>query len=167
MGCVTNACFAILVNGSPSEFFPASRGIRQGCPLSPYLFLLIIEGLSLILCKAKVDGVIKGIKVAGSLFLSHTLFVDDVIIFGQGHLEEWLSIKNLLDLFCNASGMSFSPSKSCFRHMNISEAILSSIYHIFHILGEPLDNGIKYLGFFLKPNCYSVSDWGWLVKKVQ
>jgi len=46
MACVCNVSFSVLVNGSPSEFFYGSRGLRQGCPLSPLLFLLIIEGLS-------------------------------------------------------------------------------------------------------------------------
>ena len=49
MGCVESAKFAILINGTPSNLFPVSRGIRQGCPLSPLLFILIIEGLSLLI----------------------------------------------------------------------------------------------------------------------
>ena len=60
MGCVTNACFAVLVNGTPSDFFPATRGIHQGCPLSLLLFILIIESLSKIILDAKQKGLIKG-----------------------------------------------------------------------------------------------------------
>ena len=49
MGCLSTANFAVLVNGTPSTFFTASHGIRQGCPLSPLLFILVIEGLSLLI----------------------------------------------------------------------------------------------------------------------
>ena len=52
MGCVSSSCFAVLLNGPPSDFFPASRGIRQGCPLSPLLFILIIESLGRIILDA-------------------------------------------------------------------------------------------------------------------
>ena len=60
MGCVTNACFVVLVNGTPFDFFPASRGIRQGCPLSPLLFILVIESLSRIILDAQLKERIKG-----------------------------------------------------------------------------------------------------------
>ena len=53
LGCITSANFVVLVNGSSSSFFPASRGLRQGCPLSPLLFILVIEGLSLLIEDAK------------------------------------------------------------------------------------------------------------------
>ena len=49
MGCVSSATYSVLVNGKPTSFFSASRGLRQGCPLSPLLFLLVVEGLSRIL----------------------------------------------------------------------------------------------------------------------
>jgi len=49
MGCLTYANFVVLINGTPSNFFIASHGIRQGCPLSPFLFILVIEGLSLLI----------------------------------------------------------------------------------------------------------------------
>jgi len=95
MGCVESANFFVLINGTPSKFFQVSRGIRQGFPLSPLLFILIIEVLSLLISNAldKVD--IYGIKVAPSLYLTHLLFVDDAILFGMGTVEEWQHYKEI------------------------------------------------------------------------
>ena len=105
LGCISSANFAILVNGSPSRFFTASRGIRQGCPLSHLLFILVIEGLSLLIEDAKANGRIRGIKISPQLSLTHILFVDDVIMFGIGTFEEWMAFKVIIDIFCEASGM--------------------------------------------------------------
>ena len=87
MGCITSATFAVLINGIPSGFFPASRGIRQGCPLSPLLFILVIEGLSLLIADARNNGLIRGIQISPTLALTHLLFVDDVIVLGHGSLR--------------------------------------------------------------------------------
>ena len=100
MSRVDTASFVVLINGSPSTYFKGSRGIIQGCPLSPYLFLLVIEGLSRLLLEEKEDNLITNIKVSGSIFLTQTLFVNDVLIFGMGELSEWYHIKVLNDIFC-------------------------------------------------------------------
>ena len=89
------------------------------------------------------------------------------MIFGRGDFVEWLNIKGLSDLFCKASGMTFSPSKSCFRFWGLEENLLVRISELFLIKGESLDVGVSYLGFYLKPNCYLRLDWLWLVRKVQ
>jgi hypothetical protein len=51
LSCVTNANIGVLINGEPSNFFKSERGLRQGCPLSPFLFILIMQGLSQLLAK--------------------------------------------------------------------------------------------------------------------
>ena len=63
MGCVTISYFSILINGTPYGNISPSRGLRQRDPLSPYLFLLCIEGFTSLLQKAKMEGRIKGVSV--------------------------------------------------------------------------------------------------------
>ena len=105
MACLTSTNFVVLINGTPSKFFKASQGIRQGCPLSPLLFILIIEGLSLLIADAREHGLIKGIKISSSLALTHLLFVDDVILLGTSTFSEWMAFEVILSTFYKASGM--------------------------------------------------------------
>lgn len=141
MACVTSASFAVLVNGSDTTFLQGTRGIHQGFPLSPHLFLLIIEGLSLLINQAKRDKKILGIKVAGSIFISHIFFVDDVILFGDSSLLEWMHYKSLIDLFCGATRMTINTQKSAFGAHNITQTILSLILQSFTYICRPLEEG--------------------------
>ena len=90
MGYVQSVSFAVLINGSPSNFFRSSRGLGQGCPLSPFLFLLIVDDLSIIIHQYEMEGSYKGVMVTNSEELSQILFVDDVIMMGEG---TWENIK--------------------------------------------------------------------------
>jgi hypothetical protein len=67
MSCVTSANLAILVNGESSPFFRIGRGLRQGCPLSPLLFILAMEALSLLLKSGQAEGKITGLKVSRTI----------------------------------------------------------------------------------------------------
>jgi len=167
MGCLTSATFAVLINGIPSKFFSASRGIRQGCPLSPLLFILVIEGLGLLISDAKNHGLIRGIKISSSLSLTHLLFVDDVILLGTGTLPEWIAFDVILSTFCKASGMSISADKSCFLFNNVNDDTLIDIARVLPYKMEPIVSGFKYLGYYLKPLGYKVSDWNWLIQKFE
>jgi hypothetical protein len=60
MNLVTTTFFSILVNGSPTKTFNVSRGLRQGDPLSPFLYIILVEGLGRSLSRAKSQGAIKG-----------------------------------------------------------------------------------------------------------
>jgi hypothetical protein len=114
IGCVTSKKFVVLINGKPTRFFKSSRCLRQGFPLSPLLFLLVIEGLSRIIQERVRDKKIEGVPVARGLNITHLMFVDDVILFGIGCIVEWKAYKEVLDLFCKATRMEFSSQKYSF-----------------------------------------------------
>ena len=97
--CISTANFSILINGTPSNFFCSTRGLRQGDPLSPYLFLLVMEVLSQLLFKARSGGFIEGFKVGNTngigRDLFHLLFADDTLLFckansGQLRYLSWV-----------------------------------------------------------------------------
>ena len=159
MGCITSANFAVLINGTPTNFFSTSRGIRQGCPLSPLLFILVIEGLSLLIVDARDNGLIKGIKISSTFVLTHLLFVDDVILLGSGTLSEWMAFKVILSRFCKASRMCISVDKSSFLYNNVEVDIHTDIAKVLPYKMEIISVGFMYLGYFLKPLGYRVHDW--------
>jgi hypothetical protein len=70
----------VLVNGSPNGFFNISRRLRQGDPLSPLLFVFVMEALSRMISTAVNGGLLEGFKVGNATF-SHLLFADDTLIF--------------------------------------------------------------------------------------
>lgn len=104
--------------------FNGNHGLRHDCPLSPYLFILAIEGLSLLIKNAQSLGLISGIKVTPTHDLTHLLFVDDILLFGIGTLSEWHQFHSLISLFCKASGMKISPHKSMFLCHRMDEEVL-------------------------------------------
>lgn len=73
LGCITSANFTVLVNGILTNFFKIYRGLRQGCPLSPLLFLLVIEGLSKLIEQANTGGKLTGIKVSSRHYVTFYL----------------------------------------------------------------------------------------------
>ena len=82
MACITTAHFSVLVNGNLTGYILPSRGLRQGDPLSPYLFLFCAEGLTMLLRKAETDGIIRGVATSrGGPCISHLLFADDSLYF--------------------------------------------------------------------------------------
>jgi hypothetical protein len=112
MSCVSTTSFVVLINGETTPFFQNGRGLRQGCPLSPLLFILVMEGLSLLLKKSRSEGKLTGVKVSRLVRILHLLFVDDVLIMTRATLQEWQEIANILDFFCRVSGLQVNVSKS-------------------------------------------------------
>ena len=112
-------------------------------------------------------GDIVGIEVATSIFITHLLFVDDILLFGGGSHREWLAIKKALDVFCDGTGMSISPNKSQFDQSKWDPDELEVLHNHFSFDILPLEHGFRYLGFFLKPNDYKIRDWIWLLKRIE
>ena len=122
------------------------------------MFILVIEGLSLLIVDARDHGLIKGIKISSKFALTHLLFVDDVILLGTGTLTEWMAFDVILSKFCKASAMSINIDKSCFLYNNVDFDIRSEISKAFPYKMEPINTGFIYLGYFLKPLGYRVRD---------
>jgi len=122
MGCLQSASFVVLINGSPSHFFKASRGLQQGCPLYPFPFLIIVEALSIILKEVGSNGSLRGIKVSESEMVSHMLFVDDVFCNVFGSLRDVSMLKIILDQYCRARRILINLEKSCILINNCSKA---------------------------------------------
>ncbi|XP_028093923.1 uncharacterized protein LOC114294021 [Camellia sinensis] len=97
--CITTTMVSTLVNGAPTEEFQPQKGLWQGDPLSPFLFIVVAEGLNLLLERAIEKGLIKGASVGSDQFgISHLQFADDTIIFCEGGMKEVLNTKRVLRL---------------------------------------------------------------------
>ncbi|KAF9618780.1 hypothetical protein IFM89_002648 [Coptis chinensis] len=105
MFCVQSASLFYYRNGRPCGYFNPKRGIRQGDPLSPYLFILGMEVLSTHLLKLQQAKLIKGISIGrGVSSIHHLLYADDLVLFGNNELKEVNEMVEALKLFCQASG---------------------------------------------------------------
>ena len=79
---VSSAAVSIIINGSPKGFFPAETGLREGDPLSPFLFLVVNEALGRMIKGAVSAGLFEGVRVArNSSAMNHMQFADDALIF--------------------------------------------------------------------------------------
>ncbi|KAL5726163.1 hypothetical protein ACHQM5_009231 [Ranunculus cassubicifolius] len=80
--CISTTSLRILLNGAPYEYIKPTRGLRQGDPLSPYLFIVVAEAFSRMVGRAEDLGLIHGIKVMRRApSISHLLYADDLIVF--------------------------------------------------------------------------------------
>ncbi|GLT26033.1 hypothetical protein SLA2020_011240 [Shorea laevis] len=113
MSCISSSCISIFVNGDKTEAFLPSRGLRQGDPISPYLFILCMEYLSIKLMNGIGARKWKGSK-AGKRgpTLSHLFFADDLIFIGKATLANSQYLSEILDFFCAHSGQKINKEKS-------------------------------------------------------
>ncbi|CAM8993520.1 unnamed protein product [Rhodiola kirilowii] len=112
MACVTSAHFFVLINGSLEGYFKSNRGLRQGDPISPYLFTLVMEVLSRILGQVRQSNEFVFHPKCAGISLSHLMFADDIIIFSKADLGSFMKIKEALSLFHSWSGLEVNGSKS-------------------------------------------------------
>lgn len=146
LDCVSTTKFLVLVNGQPSEPFTASRGLRQGDPLSPYLFILCAQGFSSLIPQQVQNEAIHGIRISRrSPEVSHLFFADDSLVFFQADVNECRALHHCISIYEKASGQVVNFEKS-----TISFSPNTSPYHIGQIkemLGVRVAEGLDlYLG---------------------
>jgi exonuclease III len=113
MKCVTTVSFSILINGIPTKPFCPQRGLRQGDPLSPYLFILCADVFSALISKAQSNKLIHGIKIVPRApEITHLLFADDSLLFCRANEAEANQIKSIINTYQLASGQLVNYNKS-------------------------------------------------------
>jgi hypothetical protein len=114
--CISSVCFSVLVSSTPSSFFSSSHGLRQGDPLSPLLFVIVMEALSKLLIATVHRGLLLGFSMGSSrsevVNISHLLFADDTLVFLWGYPDQ-LHFLHMLFLYLEAvSGLKINLAKS-------------------------------------------------------
>ncbi|XP_071679666.1 uncharacterized protein [Lolium perenne] len=146
MRLVSSVSFSVLFNGTPLESFRPSREIRQGDPISPYLFLIAAEGLSGLLKKSRQSLHLQGIQVAPSApAVNHLLFADDSQLFVKASTAGARDVTEILKKYCDASGQRINLDKSSvFFSKGCPEVVRQSVKGILQVPNETLNE--KYLG---------------------
>ncbi|GMI87604.1 hypothetical protein HRI_002429700 [Hibiscus trionum] len=141
--CVSSVSYSVVLNGIVGQKFIPLRGLRQGDPLSPFLFLICSERLSSLLRQA-VGSV--GVRIArGAPIVSHLFFADDSLIFGETSSHGAVVIQELLSVYASCSGQLINFEKSgIFFSVNSSEDNKADVRRILGI--SQGFNPEKYLG---------------------
>ncbi|XP_062028495.1 uncharacterized protein LOC133744394 [Rosa rugosa] len=150
MRCVTSVSYAILVNGEATTTVKPTRGIRQGDPLSPYLFILCAEGLSALISQVVHSGSIHGLQMCPQApTLHHLFFADDSLLFGSATPEECSAFREILNTYERASGqkVNFQKSSVVFSN-NVTVATQTALASILEV--NCVKEHDRYLGLPLR-----------------
>ncbi|XP_023747217.1 uncharacterized protein LOC111895365 [Lactuca sativa] len=142
-GCLMNARPSILVDGSPTAEFDICRGLRKGYPLSPFLFIIAMEGLHAVIRKAMFIDLFKGAPISG---ISHLMYADDVIFLGEWKART-LSIRGRMVLLEVVLGNLPTYYMSIYRMSVDVETRLESIRNSFFVGGDLEDMKMTWIAW--------------------
>ncbi|XP_038704713.1 uncharacterized protein LOC120000656 [Tripterygium wilfordii] len=166
MECVSTACVSILVNGSPTKEIRMQKGIRQGDPLSPFLFNIAAEGLHQLFTLAEEKGLLKGIVIKkDALSISHIQYADDTLIFCKAKESSIQMVKRILRCYQLISGLKVNFSKSSLIGIGLDRQWTENMAAKHQCRAEALP--VKYLGIPLGANFKLAKTWKPVVDNFQ
>jgi hypothetical protein len=130
------------------------KRLRKGCPLSPLMFLLVAKGLSRLIHMVVESKNLRVISIGTSFYISHLLFVDDILIFCDGNFIFLNTLKEFLQIFYKSTRMIINKDKSSLFVWGLLDIEKKSISQLLDIQALEVENVMKYLGFTLKSNGY-------------
>lgn len=125
MARVEEVNYAVLINGFPSPFFKVARGLRQGCSLSPLLFILVMGSLSLHIKREIQQNFCQPLPICRGIFISHNFFVNDILITAILCRASWICLHEILEIFQCATGMNVNEGKSSFHVEDINGNLIT------------------------------------------
>uniref|UniRef100_A0A251UE24 Putative RNA-directed DNA polymerase, eukaryota, Reverse transcriptase zinc-binding domain protein n=1 Tax=Helianthus annuus TaxID=4232 RepID=A0A251UE24_HELAN len=121
-GCLTSGRGSVLINGSPTKEFNFKRGLRQGDPLSPFLFIIAMEIVSMIMKRVCNLGLFRGCNLPNNgPHISHLCYADDVIFIGEWSDQNILVLNRILRWLNLVSGLKINRAKSKLYGVGVSD----------------------------------------------
>ncbi|GKD27166.1 putative RNA-directed DNA polymerase, eukaryota, reverse transcriptase zinc-binding domain protein [Tanacetum coccineum] len=176
-GCLNSAYASVIVNGPLTKEFKIQKGLRQGDPLSPFLFIIAMEAFHVTIQEAKANNIFEGIQVGyNNVDVSHLQFADDALIMGKWSIENAKNICRILRCFHMSSGLKVNFSKSKFfgigvlttdtnnfaSFLNFQPSSLLCIYLGLPI-GANMNRGCGGLGINSTSYTLQPSPWKWII----
>ncbi|XP_074266241.1 cytochrome P450 87A3-like [Silene latifolia] len=169
MSCISSTSSSVTFNGTQTDWFLPSRGIRQGDPLSPLIFILCMEFLSKLIddfCSTSDWTPFTIGKGASAMEFSHLLFADDLLLFGRVDHKTLRTLEETFNLFHQASGLSVNKAKSTILFSPNADTNITSLFCT--SLDIKASNGLgSFLGFPLTSRRPSRNDLSFIVDKVR
>ncbi|GJS24794.1 RNA-directed DNA polymerase, eukaryota [Tanacetum coccineum] len=163
-GCLQSATGSVLVNGSPSSEFQFFRGLKQGDPISPFLFILIMESLHLSFSRVINEGLFKGIAINPSFSISHLFYADDAVFVGEWNDSNIKTVVKVLKCFFLASGLKINLLKSKLMGVGVNPNEVSRVAT--SIGCSTFTAPFKYLGVSVGDNMSRIASWDDIIFKV-
>nr|GEV78368.1 RNA-directed DNA polymerase, eukaryota [Tanacetum cinerariifolium] len=164
-GYLQSATASVLLNGSPTSEFQFQCGLKQGDPLAPFLFILVMETLHLSLVRAIDAGIFKGLNIGTSFTISHLIYADDAVFIRELSNANLSGITKILQCFSLLSGLKINLKKSHLLGVRLPSEV---VHDAAENLGcSTMKTPFKYLGVMVGGNCSKVQAWDDTISKVK
>ncbi|XP_062075287.1 uncharacterized protein LOC133779329 [Humulus lupulus] len=162
--CLKGTSYSLLMNGRIQGSFKGEKGLRQGDPISPLLFVLIMEYLTRLLAHNSGKKGFGFHPLCKHLRLTNLCFADDLIIFCKGNINSVRGIQDAFKKFCDSTSLSANKAKSHIFFGGVKEEVKIKILGLMQ-----MDEGsfpLKYLGVHLRPTKWKASECGVILDKL-
>ncbi|KAL0747330.1 hypothetical protein Bca101_029332 [Brassica carinata] len=163
--CIELASFSAQINGELAGYFNSKRGLRQGCSLLPYLYVICMQVLTKLLDKAALENRIGYHPYCKELSITHLCFADDVLVFSDGKKSSIEGVLTVFKEFPMMSGLSISLEKSTLFLAGVKEDAAVKILDQFPFEAGSLP--VRYLGLPLLSKKMSITDYAPLISQIR
>ncbi|XP_062080606.1 uncharacterized protein LOC133785378 [Humulus lupulus] len=164
LACLKGTNYNLLMNGRIQGSFKGEKGLRQGDPMSPLLFVIVMEYLTRLLAYYSDKKGFGFHPLCKHIRLTNLCFADDLIMFCKGNVSSVRKIHEAFTVFCDSTGLSANKSKSHIYFGGVKDPIKAQILEMLQM--EEGSFPLSYLGVHLRPTKWKASDCGVILDKL-